>query len=476
MGKIPNAYKKYIFNCTFFCVIVISLLLPSKEIISQNRKILILHSYHKGLKWTDEEDRGIREEIEKLPHTEIITEFLDTKRYFSDEYFALKEKALKYRYSKIQFSIIITTDDDALNFVVKHHDSIFNRAPVVFCGVNHLDSVREKRIKSFATGLTETFDIERTFKLMLKLHPGTRRIYIINDRTTTGEGNKRALSKVIPKFSDKVEFVFLEDYSFQNLLYEVSQISPFRNLIFLMTFNRDAEGKVISYDHSIESIYGASPVPIYGVWDFFLGKGIVGGCLTSGYYQGKKAGEIAIKVLDGADISKIPILSTGLNQYMFDYNLLFKYNIDITKLPSGSVIINKPKSFYEINKTLVWFGVIIIGLLGAIILILIRDHKKQKQLTEALRESEAKYRNLFETMPNGYYRSTPQGYFVDANPAFIQMLGYDSLEELKSIYIPTTIYVKPEEREEISSKSSEFTNAIEIYRLKRKDNYMGGRP
>lgn len=469
MANIAILYKKLIFNCTFLCVIFVFLFLINNELFSQNKKILILHSYHKGLKWTDEEDRGIREILEKVPHAEIFTEFLDTKRYFSDEYFALKERALKFRYSNVNFSLIITTDDDALNFVAKHHDSIFNRAPVIFCGINHLDAEREKSIKSFATGLTETFDIENTFKLMLKLHPETRRIYIINDRTTTGEGNRRALSKVIPKFADKVEFVFLEDLTFENLLYEVSQISPFRNLIFLMTFNRDASGKVISYDKSIESIYGASPVPIYGVWDFFLGKGIVGGCLTSGYYQGKKAGEIALKVLDGADVSKIPIIRTGLNQYMFDYKLLFKYNIDITKLPPGSIIINKPKSFYEINKTLVWLGLIIIGLLISIILILHRNHQKQKLLMQALAESEAKYRNLFETMPNGYYRSTPQGYFVDANPAFIHMLGYESLEELKSIYIPDTIYVTPEEREEISSKSSEFTSVIEIYRLKRKD-------
>ncbi len=93
---------------------------------------------------------------------------------------------------------------------------------------------------------------------------------------------------------------------------------------------------------------------------------------------------------------------------------------------------------------------------------------ERDQRGSALRQSEEKYRTLVETMPNGFYISTPEGYFLDANPAFINMLGYDSLDELKKVYIPSDIYVHEIERE-TAQKNTEFINKFESHRLKRKD-------
>jgi len=97
------------------------------------------------------------------------------------------------------------------------------------------------------------------------------------------------------------------------------------------------------------------------------------------------------------------------------------------------------------------------------------DISEQKQIEKALKLSEEKFRTLFDTMPNGYYRTTSQGYFVDANPALVAMLGYDSIDELLSVHIPTSLYVTEKEREEINEINTEFVNQIETYRLKRKD-------
>lgn len=102
-------------------------------------------------------------------------------------------------------------------------------------------------------------------------------------------------------------------------------------------------------------------------------------------------------------------------------------------------------------------------------LVSLRDVTDRKKAERILHESEAKYHNLFDTMPNGFYRTTPDGYFVDANPAFINMLGYDSLEDLKQVHIPSELYVHSTERDEIFNDNSEFNEQIEIYRLRCKD-------
>lgn len=47
---------------------------------------------------------------------------------------------------------------------------------------------------------------------------------------------------------------------------------------------------------------------------------------------------------------------------------------------------------------------------------------------DAVRESEARYRSLFDDVPVGLYRTSPERQILDANPALVKMLGYPDRE------------------------------------------------
>ena len=96
-----------------------------------------------------------------------------------------------------------------------------------------------------------------------------------------------------------------------------------------------------------------------------------------------------------------------------------------------------------------------------------RDITKRKLAEESLRQSEIKYRNLIETMPDGFYRSTPEGRFVDVNEAMVKMLGYESKEDLMAIDIPSQLYFKPEDRESLVLQIN--PEELDVYPLKKKD-------
>ncbi len=63
---------------------------------------------------------------------------------------------------------------------------------------------------------------------------------------------------------------------------------------------------------------------------------------------------------------------------------------------------------------------------------ILHDISDRKRTYTALAESESRYRHLYEQSPIGIYRTTPDGRIVLANPAIVQMLGYDSFEELSA--------------------------------------------
>ncbi|HUP02067.1 MAG TPA: EAL domain-containing protein [Gemmatimonadota bacterium] len=84
------------------------------------------------------------------------------------------------------------------------------------------------------------------------------------------------------------------------------------------------------------------------------------------------------------------------------------------------------------------YGCVFIGLLASVHELLARAERNAREL----RESEAKLRGLFENVPDGIYRTTPDGKFLAANPACVRMLGYLSEEELRSLDV-AQLYVDP---------------------------------
>ena len=67
---------------------------------------------------------------------------------------------------------------------------------------------------------------------------------------------------------------------------------------------------------------------------------------------------------------------------------------------------------------------------------------------EALRESEAKFRGLFETIAEGVYQSGRDGRFQSVNPAFVEIFGYSKAEEVYALTGAEVLYWNPMERVE----------------------------
>ncbi len=70
-------------------------------------------------------------------------------------------------------------------------------------------------------------------------------------------------------------------------------------------------------------------------------------------------------------------------------------------------------------------------------------------------------------MPDGVYRSSRAGRFVDVNPVMVSMFGYDSREEMLAVDIKKSLYFAPEERESFFLDTGQ--EKVDQFRMKRKD-------
>lgn len=93
------------------------------------------------------------------------------------------------------------------------------------------------------------------------------------------------------------------------------------------------------------------------------------------------------------------------------------------------------------------------------------DISEKKKQDDALKISEERYKSLFENSLDGVYQTTLKGRYIDANPALIKMLGYDSKEELFRLDITKQLYVSEKDRPSIYERGKPFTT-----RFRKKDS------
>jgi two-component system NtrC family sensor kinase len=94
---------------------------------------------------------------------------------------------------------------------------------------------------------------------------------------------------------------------------------------------------------------------------------------------------------------------------------------------------------------------------------------KVEERTRALQESEARYSTLFHNVPIGVYISSPEGKFIDVNPAIIEIFGYENKLQMLSIDIGKQMFISSEDRKRFLQrlKDKGFIQNYEIqYRKK----------
>ena len=86
------------------------------------------------------------------------------------------------------------------------------------------------------------------------------------------------------------------------------------------------------------------------------------------------------------------------------------------------------------------------------------------------RSAEERYRLLFEQVQQGVFVATPEGKLLDCNDAFVQMLGYETRQELMALDINKEIYVSSEQGEAFRKEidAHDFVRNFEMT-LRRKD-------
>lgn len=391
---------------------------------NQNKEVLLIHSYHKGYVWTDDISKTIEKNFAQNKDIELTTVYMDTKRIDDDSYLENLANLYKQQFSNRKFDLILISDNNAFDFLAKYYDYLFKDIPVLFCGINNYSKeILEKLSFKNISGVAEEVDIEKNFELISKLHPNLNNLLIINDNSTTGLAIKKDLLPIIEKYKKKFKIEYTDNLEINDLKTKVSNLDKSNSVILFVLLFKDTAGKYFTYKQSFEEVRNVSQAPIYGLWDFYLNSGMVGGLLTSAIAQGDTVSNMALEVLNGKDIKEIPVLEKSPNIYMFDYNELKRFNINISKFIDNPTIINEPSSIYKEHKKFFIISILTILLLTMIVInlktIIQRKEKLELELSNRLEFDKV----LLDTIPNPIYYKNIEGKFLGCNTSFASLVN-----------------------------------------------------
>src|SRR6185295_11483772 len=122
---------------------------------------------------------------------------------------------------------------------------------------------------------------------------------------------------------------------------------PADSIVLYLAFSDDGAGHTYSPADIAKRVAAASPAPVYGVLETYLGQGIVGGTFPSFEAHGKLAGELALRVLADEKPENIGVQPSPQAAATIDWRQLQRWKISESKLPPGSVVRFRSPSMWE---------------------------------------------------------------------------------------------------------------------------------
>ena len=130
--------------------------------------------------------------------------------------------------------------------------------------------------------------------------------------------------------------------------------------------------------------------------DVDLGKGTVGGYLVSFAATGQLIAQMAVRILNGEKPQDIPVVKSA-NVYTFDWRALQRWGLKESRLPPGSVVLNRQPTVWELYKWYIVGGIALLLLQTLLIFALVRQRARRRKAETELGITYGRFRQAVET-------------------------------------------------------------------------------
>jgi PAS domain-containing protein len=386
------------------------------------KTVVVLYSIPQDVPGLHEMSLAITEGILKGSPSpvDVYSEYTGLDRFSGPAYETSLLTLYNEKYGRRKVDLLLLVGPTALDFVLAR--KFLPDVPIVTCYVARRRVEAARTVRPNLTGVLPANNTPKTIELMLSLYPQTRRIYVVLGASDYERDQARWGQVLFTPFAGRLEFVYLNDLSLEQVEAKVSQLQP-DELVLFASVLRDAAGRDFYTNDPLNRISAASRRPVFGVVSEDLGDGILGGVLLSMELSGRISTDLGLRVLRGEPAGSIPILADVGMAPMFDWRQVERWHLRERQLPPGSILKFRKPSLWDTYWKEISAGLGIILIESLLVTGLVLQLRRRKRTERELADAEMRYRTVADFTHDWEFWQRPDGGFEYLSPACERVSG-----------------------------------------------------
>ena len=361
------------------------------------KRVLILYGEEKGHPAHSLTDQGIRAAFRsnKLSEVQLYTEYLDVSRFSGPGHAALMADYLRRKYSGIKIDTVIAVYPSSVEFLLANERAPFHGVPIIACAISrsYAESLEHAPARRRITGHIIGENAVGVLDEALRLRPGTKHAALVAGTAPIDAYTAQLFRETLKRYTGKLDLIDLTRLPLQETLARVGSLPP-DTMVLYASIAKDGAGENFVGREVLSLIARAAHAPVFGLYDTYMGFGIVGGPLISFEEAGETAAGLALRVMAGESPGNIPFTSQDTYAYVYDWRELKRWGISDKALPPSSIVKFKPPSIWEEYWWVILSGICFMVIETFLIAGLVINLHKRKRADELVRKSQDDYRDL----------------------------------------------------------------------------------
>jgi PAS domain S-box-containing protein len=366
---------------------------------------------------------------DRSTNVELYEETIESERFPGAAQAQVFTSYLTRKYAGRKIDVIVATGFGPLSFA-RQHRGLFGNPPIVasVSAPGQLDS------NDNVIGLQGGFWVGQTISLAKQLLPDTRAVYVI-DATPANDGDiELAVRHQWRERHSDLTLVYLRDLVLDDLVARLEAIPP-HSIVVLIRQAIRTPSQNLERAEGLTRVLRASPVPVFSLREDSLGRGVVGGPIWRFETDARRVATMARRIATGTSPRDIPI---GRNTYqtMLDWQQLQRWGISESRIPAGSLVLFRPKSFLDQYGEYVAGGVAVFTAQLMLIVGLLAQRARRRRAEDNARTHAERYQSVVDAQSDMICRFLPDTTLTFVNDPFCrfwnksreEMLGHPFIE------------------------------------------------
>ena len=314
---------------------------------AEPKRVLILHAFgHAYSPWSDMAANFRAELIKKSPQPiELYEVSLDTARAQDPGEEAPFVEYIKALLSNRAPDLIVPVGAPAAFFLQRNRPKVFPTTPMLIVGAD-IRRIPGSTRTEYDTGVFLDLDLPAYLTNILQLRPETKDIAVVVGNSPVERYWTSELHRAFEPFSDRVNITWFNDLTLVQMQERAASMAP-TSAIFWFLLSEDAAGIPYTEDRALETLREVSAVPIFGMGDYQMGRGIVGGPLMQTKALGLQGADAALRMLKGEKPNAVEPPPVLFGPPAYDSRELERWGIGEARLPPGSIVHFRQPSIWD---------------------------------------------------------------------------------------------------------------------------------